>query len=119
MMRPMTVPMIVASRPTVSEVRAPQTMRAHTSQPRNVKPSGCPSVGPPLLFASWQSLFGGTCVNRVGQMAMSRTMATTSRLSQNTGRRRRSRHASDQRLLGFSSTRTASTTRVVVGAGAT
>ncbi|MDQ1110804.1 hypothetical protein QE418_000252 [Microbacterium testaceum] len=38
MMRPMIVPIAVASRPTDSDVRAPQTMREKVSQPWKVKP---------------------------------------------------------------------------------
>ena len=62
--------MIVAIRPTASEVRAPHTMRAQMSQPWKVKPSGCPSAGPPFEFASWQSSLGGVWVNSVGQTAI-------------------------------------------------
>ncbi len=115
----MIVPIAVASRPTDSEVRAPHTMREKVSQPWNVKPRMCPAVGPPLLLDSWQSLSGGTCVNRVGNAAIRITMAMTTRAIQNVGRRRRSRHASSHRLLLRAATRTASTEMVSVLIGAT
>src|SRR6187431_1159462 len=77
------------------------------SQPCFVKPSGWPSVGPPLLFESWQSLFGGTCVNRPGNSA---TTTSTMRADeiQNIGRLRTSFHASVHRFEGLPSAFTVS-----------
>lgn len=89
------------------------------SQPWKVKPSGCPSAGPALLLPSWQSAFGGVDVNSVGKSAITRKKSASTTENQNSGRRRRSAHASRHRLRGFSAMRTASTEMVSVSTGAT
>ena len=95
--------MSVTKMPTVSDVDAPCTMRDQTSQPCRVNPSGCPSVGAPLLLASWQFEFGGSFVNRPGNSATNTMMRISDAEIQNIGRRRRSAHASIQRFEGLPS----------------
>ena len=63
----------VTIRPTESEVEVPQTIRLNTSQPCRVKPRMCSPVGAPLLLASKQLSFGGTCVKKLGNSAIAVT----------------------------------------------
>src|ERR1700712_4192912 len=79
-----------------------------------------PAVGPPLLLVSWQSLFGSTFVKSPGNSATTHTRRMKNPEIQKIGRRRASRQASIQRLLGLSATLTTSmASRGVSSRGAT
>src|SRR5215217_2780132 len=78
------------------------------SQPWNVKPKGCPAVGPPSELASSQPSLGATEVNRPGNSATTASARMSSAEIMNNGRRRSLRQASDHRLRGAWSVLTAS-----------